>query len=136
MQTMSFVTWLFGDVSLTQIMTGSGITAGGLWAGWKWLVSNKMTALQLNVDTQFRWRQIEEERRNKFQADILSLVATMKAENDILRTKLFESENTRLELMKEIGALHIEISSLKQEIAKLTAELTQMRRNPPHAVNG
>lgn len=133
MQTMGFITWLFGDVSLTQLLAGGGISGATLWGGYKWFVGNQMDTLKLRVETQFRYREIEEERRNKFQADIMGMVAQMKVENDLLRAKLFESENTRLELMQQIGSLQIEIASLKQEIMKLTAELSQ--RGAHHAID-
>ncbi len=51
------------------------------------------------------------------------MVAQMKAENDLLRSKLFESEDARLKLMAKIGELQVEMSELKQEIVRLTAKL-------------
>lgn len=136
MQTMNTLMSLLGEISIMQTAAGLGITGGTLWGAWKWMLSSRIETLKLASDTQFRYRELEDARRNKFQADVMAMVDTIRNENKELRIQLAESEDARLRLITKISELQITIAELKAEVVRLTTELALMRGVPNNAAHG
>ncbi len=136
MHSMNTILAAVSELSLFQTLASLGLSGGTIWGAWKWYLSSRIDTLKLANETSLRYRELEESRRNKFQADVMTMVETIRAENKELRTQLFESEDARLKLIHKIGELQTEIAELKSEIIRLTTELVKMRGVPNHAANG
>ncbi len=129
------VTSLWADITIPQLIMWAGSAGATLLAFWRFVLRKKLETLRQNDETALRYRQVQEEHRTKFQADIMGYVEVMKQENHDLRERLFASEKEKLLLLREVAELQSKVIGLETTVKELTRELNIMR-GAPHANHG
>lgn len=129
------VTSLWDTITFPQLIMWAGSAGATLLAFWRFVLRRKLETLRQNDETALRYRQVQEEHRTKFQADILGYVEIIKRENHDLHDRLNASEREKIELLKQVAILQGKVVELETKVKSLTQELTSMR-GEHHADHG
>jgi chromosome segregation ATPase len=135
METAStMVTSLWDQITIPQMIPLAISFGGALFALYRFWLSKKLEALKQNDEIALRYRQIEQEDRVKFQANIMQQMERMKQENIDLRQQLYNSEKEKIGLMQQVAQLQAEVIGLREEVKRMTARMSE--GEAPHAAHG